>query len=211
MSIDTAMSDWVESAEQILLYCRNNQKRSIAFVALRPDADVPACAHGIAAVANQSGYRPILIDLSQFEAGSSTEVAPADSDHPRMTSIVSDLNPYATVEVKVSENSKYYFNNLNWLRNEINKTIGNYDFALICLPPIMDRNPLAINPMSSLSVCDCALMVCEPGIESGEQVREGLEQIRVTGGKIDGIVLVQPKSKGRRRRFNRSTRPAPGR
>ena len=75
------------------------------------------------------------------------------------------------------------------MRETLERTMKDYDFALIDVAPILGHDPRTINPLSVISVCDCVLMICEPEATSRASMSASLEQIKRAGGKVDGIIL----------------------
>jgi Mrp family chromosome partitioning ATPase len=183
------MDDWVSSAEQLLLFCRTRKKKSIAFVSPNAGSGVSTCAESVAGVAAQSGYRTVLIDISWTSASGAPGQEQSNPASSPMTSIVEQAIPFDRIKLKVDQASKYNFNNSEWMRDRIAGLLGNYDFALIDVPAILDRDTNAINPLSVLSECDCVLMVCEPGKIARGALQDCLDRTRLAGARVDGIVI----------------------
>jgi Mrp family chromosome partitioning ATPase len=188
------MENWVSSAERILLFCRDRQKRTIAFISPRSGAGVSTCVRATAAIAARSGYKTVVLDLSCSPAGDATVTRSVHAYTETPTVTKSNKQSFDVIAMRKSENDPYYFNNLARMQEIINKILNEYDYLFVDMPPILNREANAINPLLSLSVCDSVLLVSRPDEITQSSMMASLEQIRLAGAEIDGVILNQAQT-----------------
>lgn len=185
-------ANWTAAAERALLFLRQRQCRLIAISSPEPGSGTTTCVHALAAVAYHSGFRPIVIDLSQPATSERTHVSV--SPRPGGPAAAEDGNraSYETIQFRFAAGDRHICNNAGWLRDQINQHSANFDLVVIDLPAIRPHHAAAVNPLPVMAEADCVLLVCEPGRIKHSVLGTAVRQIGLAGARIDGIIINRP-------------------
>ena len=183
------IDEWLRPVEQIVLSTHKDKHRVVGFTSAEPRSGVSALATMCASINARSGFKTLLLDLSQ--PVHDVDPAPgwgSGSDDPR-PHIIKHVLGFDMLVAQPNRMRQFTFNNSSILQGCLKDRLSDYASVVVDLPAVLDPRTDIINPVASAAACDAVILVCVRGKLTTSRLSAALELIRAGDVKLSGTVL----------------------
>jgi Mrp family chromosome partitioning ATPase len=187
------MADWLRPVEQIALSTILNGTRVLGLTSPEGGAGVSTLAEAIAQMLSRSGFKVLLLDMTQpvqeprpLPAG---ETPDAPDQGEQTVRILGDPGGFDVLAASSTARTRFLFNNVSWIEEMLAHEAADYSKIVMDLPPLFSNRHDLINPVAAAAACDSVLLVCARGQVTIDQVNRAMELVRSSGIRLSGTVL----------------------
>jgi Mrp family chromosome partitioning ATPase len=178
---------WKESTVRAIAFAESRRAKILGVSGITEGVGSSSIAASIAKTYSDYGQRILLIDANEADISEYSE-----APKTKLLNLTHSATPIsrhlhyldlARIEFTLPQWADYF-------RSAFQIALEYYHIIVVDLPPVVSGTGRPAAPNLAMGpTCDSILMVCEPGRTTRAQIQQGLASSRISGMKIEGILL----------------------
>jgi hypothetical protein len=186
---EIVITDWLSAAEQIFIPATINGVRVLSFVGVESGSGVTSLSRTAAEALVKTGAHVLYADLASPLPDNVSPLRAAKApQHWRGPTLDQASGVNVTAPLGTSD-TRFLFNNINWLRDEFNNTFRGYSNIVVDLPALSNDRLDFINPFAAAAACEATVLVCVRAKTSRRAIENAAELLRSAQVNLIGSVM----------------------